>query len=277
VDFGETWQLRDKGLTQRDVFSLSLVNTGGNVKLYAGTEPAHLFESDDLGLSWREIVSFRTLPSLPNWSFPAPPHIAHVKNITFAPDDPRTIYVSVEQGGLFKSEDGGISWREFHGFYEDVHRLVIRSSNPKWFYITGGNGLYQSNDGGQTWEHLTDRSMRVGYPDPLLIHPCQEDLMFMAGAITAPTHWRKNGTADARIARSRDSGKTWEILSKGLPEHLRGNFEAMVMEIFDHSFCLFAGTTDGDVFYSDNEGEHWTKIATGLPPISKYGHYKLLQ
>jgi photosystem II stability/assembly factor-like uncharacterized protein len=277
ADSGETWQLRDKGLAQRDVFSLSCANIRGKVKLYAGTEPAHLFESDDLGQSWREIVSFRTLPSLPKWSFPAPPHIAHVKNITFDPDNPTTIYVSVEQGGLFKSRDGGVSWQELHGFYEDVHRLVIRPSNPNWFYITGGNGLYQSKDWGETWEHVTDRSMRVGYPDPLLLHPHQEELMFMAGAITAPTHWRKNGTADSRIARSRDSGKSWEILNKGLPEHVRGNFEAMVMEIWEHSFCLFAGTTDGDVFYSDDEGEHWSGIATGLPPISKHGHYKLLQ
>jgi photosystem II stability/assembly factor-like uncharacterized protein len=277
ANLGETWQLRDQGLTQRDVFSLASTNIGGKVKLYAGTEPAHLFESDDLGQSWREILSFRTLPSLPNWSFPAPPHIAHVKNITFAPGDPTTIYVSVEQGGLFMSGDGGITWREFRGFYEDVHRVVIRPLNPNWLYITGGNGLYQSKDGGETWEHLTDRSMRVGYPDPLLLHPYQQETMFMAGAITAPTFWRKNGTADARIARSRDSGKSWEILNNGLPEHVRGNFEAMVMEIWDHSFCLFAGTTDGDIFYSDDEGEHWSRIATGLPPISKHGHYKLLQ
>jgi len=277
ADAGGTWQLRDEGLTQRDVFSLSCANIGGKVKLYAGTEPAHLFESGDLGQSWREIVSFRSLPSLPEWSFPAPPHVAHVKNITFDPENSTTIYVSVEQGGLFKSRDGGASWQEFHGFYEDVHRLVIRPSNPKWFYITGGNGLYHSRDGGETWEHLTDRSMRVGYPDPLLLHPHHEELMFMAGASTAPSYWRKNGTADPRIARSRDGGRDWEILNEGLPEHIRGNVEAMVMDVWDDSFALFAGTTDGDIFYSDDEGEHWIRIVTGLPPISKHGHYKLLQ
>jgi photosystem II stability/assembly factor-like uncharacterized protein len=277
ADFGETWQVRDHGLTQPHVFSLACVNIAGKVRLYAGTEPAHLFESDDLGQSWREIVSFRTLPSLPNWSFPAPPHLAHVKNITFAPTDPTTIYVSVEQGGLFVSKDGCNTWREFRGFYEDVHRLMIRPSDPRWFYITGGNGLYQSKDGGETWEHLTDRSMRIGYPDPLLVHPQREDLMFMAGAITAPVHWRKNGTADSRIARSRDGGKRWEILSEGFPTHIRGNVEAMVMEVWDQSFGLFAGTTDGDVFYSDDEGERWIKIIAGLPPISKHLHYNLLQ
>jgi photosystem II stability/assembly factor-like uncharacterized protein len=277
ADLGETWQLRDKGLTQRDVFSLGCVNFESKLKVYAGTEPAHLFESDDLGQSWREIVSFRTIPSLPNWSFPAPPHIAHVKNITFAPGEPTTIYVSVEQGGLFVSKDAGTTWRELQGFYEDVHRLIVRQSNPNWFYITGGNGLYRSMDGGESWEHLTDRSMRVGYPDPLLVHPRQEDLMFMSGALTAPAHWRKNGTADSRIARSRDGGENWEILNNGLPVHIRGNVEAMAMEVWDDSFGLFAGTTDGDVFYSDDEGEQWTKIVTGLPPISKHLHYNLLQ
>ena len=119
--------------------------------------------------------------------------------------------------------------------------------------------------------------MRIGYPDPLLINPNQETLMFMAGGINNPTVWRTTRTADARIARSRDGGESWEILYEGLPEHIRGNIEAMVMEVCDGSFSLFVGTTDGDIFFSDDEGNHWTKIVAGLPPISKHGHYRHLQ
>ena len=48
-DLGRTWERRDKGLPQEHVFCLNSTRVEGKVKLYAGTEPAHLFESDDLG------------------------------------------------------------------------------------------------------------------------------------------------------------------------------------------------------------------------------------
>jgi hypothetical protein len=42
-------------------------------------------------------------------------------------------------------------------------------------------------------------------------------------------------------------------------------------------FTLFAGTTDGDVFASENEAESWTSIARGLAPVTKGNHYRALQ
>lgn len=276
-DGGKSWEPKDKGITHKHVFSLNHTQVDGKVKLYAGTEPAHLFESDDLGESWHELPTLRSVPSVPKWTFPGPPHVAHVKNVTFDPRNSRTIYASIEVGGLLKSTDGGETWEEFHGFFEDVHRLVIRPSDPNWFYITGGDGLYHSRDGGKNWDHLTTRATRIGYPDALLIHPHHEDLMFMAGAITAPTHWRRLGTTDTRIALSRDAGRSWEMLHEGFPEHIRGNFEAMVMDVWDGTFSLFAGTTDGEIYFSDAGGERWSKIVEGLPPIAKYGHDQHIQ
>jgi photosystem II stability/assembly factor-like uncharacterized protein len=87
----------------------------------------------------------------------------------------------------------------------------------------------------------------------------------------------KEHTADSKIARSRDGGKNWEHVRNGLPEHIRGNIEAMAMDICNGSFSLFAGTTDGEVFESDDEGDNWIKIATGLPPISKAHHYLIIR
>lgn len=101
--------------------------------------------------------------------------------------------------------------------------------------------------------------------------------MFIAGAKTGPGTWRETGTADARIARSRDGGKSWEILENGLPDHIRGNIEAMAMEVWEGGYALFAATTDGEIFYSDDEGDRWSKIADNLPPVSKGGHYRALR
>jgi photosystem II stability/assembly factor-like uncharacterized protein len=110
ADGGRTWEPRGNGLTQTNVYSLASTRVDGHARLYAGTEPAHLFVSDDLGLHWTEVPSLRSVPSVPKWSFPAPPHIGHVKHINFDPDNPTTIYASIEVGGLLKSTDAGQSW-----------------------------------------------------------------------------------------------------------------------------------------------------------------------
>ena len=49
-------------------------------------------------------------------------------------------------------------------------------------------------------------------------------------------------------SRSRDGGKTWDILSGGLPDHIRANIEGMAMDVWNGGYAIFAGTTDGDVF-----------------------------
>ncbi len=54
ADGGKTWEQRDKGLTENDVYSLSKARLNGKVRLFVGTEPACLFVSDDLGENWTE-------------------------------------------------------------------------------------------------------------------------------------------------------------------------------------------------------------------------------
>jgi hypothetical protein len=54
---------------------------------------------------------------------------------------------------------------------------------------------------------------------------------------------------------------------------MRANVEAMSMDVWNGGFALFAGTTDGDVFYSADEGEHWERIIAGIGPVSKAHHY----
>lgn len=107
--------------------------------------------------------------------------------------------------------------------------------------------------------------------------PSQELLVATAGAVVSPSFWHETKMADSRIGRSRDAGTTWEILNQGFPQSMKANIEAMVMEVWGESYAIFAGTTDGEIFDSDDEGDHLTKIVEGLPVISKHGHYSLLK
>ncbi|HWH78986.1 MAG TPA: sialidase family protein, partial [Candidatus Binatus sp.] len=162
ADNGKTWQERGKGMSQNNVYSLAAKNINGRVRVFAGTEPAHLFVSDDLGINWSELASLRAVPSVPKWNFPAPPHIGHVKHINFDPDNPTTMYASVEVGGLLRSTDSGAHWEEFPSLYEDVHRLMIHPTDSRFLYAVTGRGLYVGPEAGAHWEQWTHREDEVG-------------------------------------------------------------------------------------------------------------------
>jgi len=272
-DGGRTWDRRDKGLTEQNVYSLACARLADGVRVFAGTEPAHLFYSDDLGRGWTELPALRSVDTS-RWSFPAPPGVAHTKHINIHPRDAQTLFIGVEQGGLLMSTDAGKTFRAIPGMDDDVHRTVINPLNPDRIYITTGIGMYVTGDGGKTWEQWTDLHHEIGgYPDLLVLHPRQPELMFVASAEKGPGSWRKSHFAGSRVSKSTDGGRTWQVLHQGLPDRLRPAFEAMCLEDWGDSFSLFAATATGEVWCSDDGGEHWSEVVTGLAPISKGDHY----
>lgn len=292
ADGGKTWERRDNGLTVHDVYSLASSVLDGKARTYAGTEPAHLFYSDDLGEHWTELPALRAVPTTPSWSFPAPPHVAHTKFITFDPHDPHIIYACIEQGALLKSTDSGKNWRELNtvGFlrdknrpvehFYDVHRALIDPRDPEKIFVTGGAGLYVTASGGGSWERWTSPDWAADvYPDGFVWNPANPDVMFVAAADHNPTTWRKAGPsahAGGRIYRSQDGGRGWQRLGQGLPDSLKHEFGALCLENWGEAFAVFGATTGGEVYCGEDDGERWTLIADGLAPISKKGHERLL-
>jgi photosystem II stability/assembly factor-like uncharacterized protein len=289
TDGGHTWEHRENGLTIDDVFSMAARRVGGKVRVFAGTEPANLFYSDDLGRNWTHLPNLRNVPTVDTWSFPPPPHIAHTKFITFDPTNEAVIFACIEQGALLKSEDHGETWRELNtlGYYSDktrkmenfydVHKAVVDPRDPQKLFVTGGAGLYVTPDQGGHWERrmAADWADDV-YPDPLVLHPRQPDLMFMAAASHNPQTWRKTRHAGGRVYRSTDAGVNWERLTDGLPEDTKDEFGAMSLVDWGSGLSLFAATTGGQVYASDDGGDHWTLIANDLPAITKRGHAELV-
>ena len=221
----------------------------------------------------------REVPGNEKWNF-MPLFPPHVKNIAFDPTEADTMFVCIEQGGLLKTSDGGQTWHEIETwlteqdrFYRDAHRVVITPSNPKRIFMATGDGLCRTADGGQTWTRLTTGQDRVAYPDALFIDPSDENTVYIAGAGGHPGTW-DNNSANAGVVRSRDGGDSWEELGEGLPRPIRGNIEAMSLHKFGAGFSLYAGTAVGQIFESDDRGEHWHTVTDGLAPVSKAGHYR---
>lgn len=277
LDEGKTWEPRNNGMSQNNVYSLNAKRMNDKVRVFAGTEPAHLFVSEDLGMNWKELPNLRSVPSVPKWSFPAPPHIGHVKHINFDPKNSTTIYASIEVGGLLRSTDAGETWDEFPSLYEDVHRLMIHPTDASFLYAVTGRGLYAGPNRGARWDQWTRREDEIGgYPDGFVFRPSDPKLMFMTAAHDAPGTWRTTHFAGARISRSKDGGKSWEILKNGLPDRLQASIEAFCLEEAGDKTSIYAATTAGEIICSEDLGDSWNVIVRGLAPISKAGHYRPL-
>ena len=277
---GGKWRQVSSGIEHNNCYSLAAHYVGDQVTLYMGTEPAALYRSDDLGENWRDLSSLRDVPDTDQWTFPPPPFLAHVKNVAFRPDQPETLYASIEQGGVFRSRDGGESWTELASYslpddiaYRDIHQLLIHPESPDLVYMSSGEGLHRSSDGGENWEHLIQRGHRLSYPDFLRFDPRDPTVIYLAGAATSPGFWRGNGTADAGILRSSDGGDTWHELTNGLPQPMISAYEGMTTHHWPDGVLLLLATATGEIYASENDGQNWACIAEEISPVSKDGHY----
>jgi photosystem II stability/assembly factor-like uncharacterized protein len=281
-DDGAHWDLACNGITEDHVFSLACRETKTGVELYAGTEPAHLYRSIDDGAHWQELSGVRDVASVAKWNFPAPPFQPHVKHVAFDPRDERVLYVCVEQGALLKSKDGGTSFRDVpfqdksYVLNKDTHRVIFNPRDPDEIFLPGGDGIATSRDAGKTWRHLTTPEMRVSYPDHFYVSPEEEGVLFAAGGGDPPNVWRETGDARSAIVISRDNGESWTQIGDGLPAQLPGNIEAVTMAQWRGAFGFVAGTTDGEIFASFENGRNWQLIANGLAAVSKCVHARNL-
>jgi photosystem II stability/assembly factor-like uncharacterized protein len=272
-DGGLTWRLANAGLSHFDVWVVKAEWLGGRERLFAGTLPAHLFVSDDGAASWRELAALRQVPSAPQWSFPPPPHQGHVLDIA-AQDG--VLFVGIEVGALLRSEDGGGSFTELPVNPDtsevDIHRLALHPKRPERIIAATGWGMIYSEDRGRSWRK-GERLPGIDYPIPLLVHPDDPDLLFVAGGEGWPPNWYEIGRSRAKIARSRDGGRSWERLLGGLPDGQRPTFGALALDAWDGGFAVFSADTDGQIYESLDGGERWSVIAEAAP-VSKGEQYR---
>ena len=280
TDHGATWQQRSTGLPDTNVYSLALRRRGRENALYAGTEPVGLYRSLDLGESWQDLPAIRDVPGTEGWTFPAPPHLAHVKWVTFHPAEPTTLQVAVEQGGLYRSDDDGASWARLatyetpeRGSSHDIHRIALGRADPHLVYMPTGEGVFRSRDAGASWDFLDGPTRWIGYPDFVFVDPLDDRTVYLGGALRGPGTW-ENPSARPAFLRSQDGGDTWEELHDGLPDPVAGNVEAMSMHIWPGGPSFYAATTAGQVFGADRLEDGWGLLAEGLPAVSKVGHYR---
>lgn len=259
-DGGRTW--KPCGLEGAEVHALSVHPLEPKV-VFVGVEPAAIFRSDDGGKSWRELKAVRELPSVPSWTFPVPPHQAHVRTFAFHPKEALTLYAGIEVGGVIGTKDGGESWEELNqGVFEDIHQLAIHPKDSRRLYAATGGGFYRTKDAGRSWRESEEGLDRY-YCEPILIRPSSPHPLYI-GVSHGPMLGSEHSVQGSLLFRSDDDGASFRPLA--LPGKMKGRFRGKTVAFHpeDPRF-LFAGTSHGEVYQS--EDENWSRIFQGLPPI----------
>lgn len=238
---------------------------GANGTLYAGVDEAGLFASEDGGEHWRELEGLTRHPSAPGWT-PCASGIP-VHSLVPHPQDARRLWVAISDGGVFRTEDGGENWTACAaglperagdpvGMRRGVHRLVADPFAPETLYVQHIQGMFRSTDGGESWSPL-NRGLPVLFGFPLAA-TARGDLYI--APLDPETRCFPDGRL--RLYRLPHGAEKWEPVGRGLPEtpHYVGVLrDALAVDPLTPAGIYF-GTTQGDVFYSPDDGENWDRL-----------------
>src|SRR5216684_2511055 len=136
--------------------------------VYAGVEDAAIFKSSDGAKTWSELPGLRTHKTASSWAPGAGGLCLHT--ILMDPGNPDRMYGAISSAGVFRTDDGGDSWREISGdlptdfgFVIDVHAnepdtiYVVPITSDSLHYVPDGKLRgYRSSSGGNEWEALTN-------------------------------------------------------------------------------------------------------------------------
>ncbi len=208
-----------------------------------------------------------------------------VTTVTGVPSQPKTFYMGVASGGLFRTTDGGANWTPITDGKVPVGStgsVAVADSDPNVIYLgTGsddvrsnvstGRGIYKTTDGGATWKFLgLYNSGQIG---GVRIHPTDPNTVWVAAQGDAFKNNDERG-----VFKSTDGGATWHKVlyvsdSIGAMDiELQPGNPSVVYAWMSHlqrkPWTIVSGgpASDGAGFYKSTDGgEHFTKITSGLP------------
>lgn len=249
--------------------------------LWAGTLPGGLFRSRDRGDSWELVRSLWDAPERRAW-FGGGYDTPGIHSICVDPTDSRHLLLGISCGGAWVTRDGGLSWSlsaaGMHAGYmpperaddqdvQDPHRIVQCGAAPAVFWCQHHCGIWRSSDDGRLWQQIAPPNQHVSdFGFAVAVHPQDPDTAWFVPAAAD----QKRIPADAALAvtRTRDGGKSFDVLRTGLPQqHCYDLIYRHGLAVSDDGRMLLMGSTTGGLWASDNGGDAWQTISSTLPPI----------
>ena len=252
---------------------------------YAGSSPAGLFRSEDGGETWEPVAGFNDHPMRPQW---APgggtPGGELLHSVLVDPRDARHLYIGISVGGIFESPDAGKSWAPLNQgvaanfmpepnapFGHDPHCVVQHPLRPDRLYQQNHCGIYRIDRPAERWVRIGEAMPKkigdVGFP--IVLDPRDPDTAWVF-PMDGTTVWPRTAIdGKPAVYVTRNAGKSWRRLDKGLPR------SHAWLTVLRQAMCadggkplgLYFGTTNGEVWGSANAGETWRCVVRHLPQI----------
>src|SRR6267142_720334 len=205
-----------------------------------------------------------------------------VTTVTGVPSQPKTFYMGVASGGLFRTTDSGANWVPITDGKVPLGStgcVAVADSDPNVIYLgTGsddvrsnlstGRGMYKSTDGGQTWTFIG--LYNAGQIDAIRVHPTNPNIAWVSAQGDA---FKSN--SERGVFKTTDGGQTWHKVL-----FISDQVGAMDLEIQPGDpnvvyawmsrlerkpWTIISGSREGGFYKSTDGGEHFTKAANGLP------------
>lgn len=280
ASMGQTWKAL--GPAGGDVRALAVAPSDPQV-VYLGTTDGHVFVSRDAGERWELVGRAGAGPN------------SIVTSILVNPSDSQKLLASTwtketsgEAGAIYRSGDGGKTWRESGLAGHAVRALAAAPSNSAILVAGALDGVFRSLDGGNTWRRISpENDPELRNFDSLAVDPRNPQIIYAGtfhlpwkttdgGADWSPIHRgmiddsdvlsiavdprnpsRILASACSGIYRSRDAGALWQKI-QGMPYSSR---RTLIIRIDpSHPDTLYAGTTEG-LWRSENQGASWQRIS----------------
>ena len=272
LDGGESWQQVGAAMPHQRVLSIAISpcdRANGRSVVYAGTEPSNLYRSADDGRTWQGFPGLPGLPSASTWSFPPRPWTHHVRWIGLHPTDPATLYAGIELGGVMRTRDGGATWEDRKpGSQHDAHAIATHAAAPDRVYEAAGGGVAVSEDAGGSWRPV-DEGMDRHYAWGLAVDAADPGLWYVSASYGAREAHRANGEAQAVLYRKRGDAP-WQPLGGADGSDLERPLPYMPYALLaprGEPNALVAGMQNGELFLTEDAGETWRLLSTGLPRL----------
>lgn len=248
--------------------------------LWAGTSPGGLFKSLDGGNQWQLITSLWEKPERKGW-FGGGYDVPGIHSICVDPRNSKQMLVGISCGGVWQTMDAGATWnlaaKGMRADYmppdladdqniQDPHLITRCQFAPDVLWCQHHNGIWRSEDNAASWQQLTTPEGMPDFGFAVAAHPRDPNTAWFVPAMADQKRIPAN--AALSVTRTRDGGKTFQSLLRGLPQ--RDCYDLIYrhgLAVSEDGLCLLMASTTGGLWVSENAGDDWQNIAMNLPPV----------